>query len=607
MHRTFDFFFLLQMNPTSSVSKYRIYSPSAMTSAYQAVREMGMPVKTAARQYGVPQTTLRDRVLGRIDPETTSSGPQALFSQHEEAVFVEHIKSMAKLGYGYSRGELIDQASNYAVFVGKRDQGHPLSDRWYRGFMDRWPELKLVKPRSLVQYRAQATSEETVSAYFTDLKLALLKDSLMDKPELIYNVDEKGIQTEHSPPYIVCSENSTPAITSSRTAITTILGCCNAIGTQIPPYFVFKGKRMRSELLEGASPGTQGTVTESGWSNSTVFLEYLENHFLKYVQRPSPDQPILLIFDGHKSHVSLPVIDWAKIHNVSLFCLPAHTSHVLQPLDVGCFGPMQHIYNSKCHKFLRENPASKITRYNVCSLACHAYNSALSVVNIRSAFKRTGIYPFNPDAILDIQLAPSTAYFSPESKSDTQVHSSIETDTSQPNEFFKNAEKVISDKQSFECKRQNKTISSLVSGKLITSDSVHHAILTHKSATETNTSKQNVKVKNKTTSSPAYNKRKRVHSPQPGTSKQADKVSMFSESDNSSEDEITDNEKCCVCHLFQPKELQNCISVVFTKWAQCDFPNCGHWTHLKYCCNQTVVRLHDEFICPCHVKNYTEE
>ena len=77
-----------------------------------------MPVKTAARQYGVPQTTLRDRVLGRIDPETTSSGPLALLSQHEQAVFVEHIKSMSQLGYVYSRSEVINQASSYAVFLG---------------------------------------------------------------------------------------------------------------------------------------------------------------------------------------------------------------------------------------------------------------------------------------------------------------------------------------------------------------------------------------------------------------------------------------------------------------------------------------------------------
>ena len=79
---------------------YRYYSPSAMMSASRAVRENHIPVKRAAITYGVPQTTLGQRILGRVDPETTSSGPSPQLSQEEEAIFVEHLRSMAVLGYG---------------------------------------------------------------------------------------------------------------------------------------------------------------------------------------------------------------------------------------------------------------------------------------------------------------------------------------------------------------------------------------------------------------------------------------------------------------------------------------------------------------------------
>lgn len=586
---------LLQARPTPCVPKYRMYSPTAMTNAYQAVRELKMPVKTAARQYAVPQTTLRDRIMGRIDPETLSSGPSPLFTQEEEAMFVEHLKGMAELGYGYSRSEVLDQASNLAVYLGKRDKEFPLSDRWFRGLMGRWPELKLVKPRALAKYRAQATSAENLTKYFNNLADSIQKHGLKDKPECIYNVDEKGVQTEHSPPYLVCAQNSTPAITSARSSVTTILGCGNALGTQIPPFFIFKGKRMRTELLEGATPGVQGTVTESGWSNSSVFYEYLDTHFLKFIQRPSADQPILLIFDGHKSHVTMPVINWAKEHNVIMFVLPAHTSHILQPLDVGCFGPMQRIYNAGCHKFLRANPASIITRYNVCSLACAAYTPALSVANLVSSFKRTGICPFNPEEIAELQLTPSKAYYTPEAKQDAHSTQHPTGDMPQPEAFIKSVEKVIRDKQTFEIK-QRKSVSRIVSGTEITSPSVEEKILIYQSEMKTSKSKT-VSVNRKSqTSSTQTAKKRRVSSPQPGPSRPA----PVSDSGDSSVDELTDDETCCVCKLFQPKELHHCISVVFTKWALCDFPSCTHWTHLKYCCKQSVVRRNDEFICPCH-------
>ena len=50
----------------------------------------------------------------------------------------------------------------------------------------------------------------------------------------------------------------------------TVLGAVNAFGTCIPPFFVFPGKRERSELLEGATAGANGTVSESGWSNIEI-------------------------------------------------------------------------------------------------------------------------------------------------------------------------------------------------------------------------------------------------------------------------------------------------------------------------------------------------
>jgi len=51
---------------------------------------------------------------------------------------------------------------------------------------------------------------------------------------------------------------------------------------------------------------------------------------------------------------------------------------------------------------------------------------------------------------------------------------------------------------------------------------------------------------------------------------------------------------------FEPEQLKHCVSLVFVKWAKCDFQNCTHWTHLTYCCKQRVVRRQENFECPCH-------
>ena len=62
-----------------------------MTNAYKTVREDNMPVLRASKQFGVPENTLRDRVLGKIHPETLTMGRERLFSNLEEATIVDHI------------------------------------------------------------------------------------------------------------------------------------------------------------------------------------------------------------------------------------------------------------------------------------------------------------------------------------------------------------------------------------------------------------------------------------------------------------------------------------------------------------------------------------
>ena len=185
--------------------------------------------------------------------------------------------------------------------------------------------------------RARSATRETLDNYYKELLIILQKYELLEKPHRIFNVDETEVSTEHIPPKIVASRGRTPlAVVSNRSATTTIISTVSAIGQVLPPYIIFKRKRMCNDLLAGALPGTQAAMSKTGWSTTKVFQMYLNEHFLKYVLT-NTDEPLLLLYDGHSSHINVPLIEWAQKHNIILFLLPAHTSHLLQPLDVGVF------------------------------------------------------------------------------------------------------------------------------------------------------------------------------------------------------------------------------------------------------------------------------
>ena len=80
-----------------------------MVSAMDEV-ERGMPVKRAARLFGVPRSTLRDRVA----KHGTNAGPVPYLTNAEEVELAGFLVDIAKAGYGKSRRDIKWIAENVA-------------------------------------------------------------------------------------------------------------------------------------------------------------------------------------------------------------------------------------------------------------------------------------------------------------------------------------------------------------------------------------------------------------------------------------------------------------------------------------------------------------
>ena len=263
------------------------YDRANLNREFEAIQQRGLSVRRAATEYSVPVTTFRDRILGNVDIDA-KIGFDTIFEHEEEEKLVGHITYMAGIGYGYNKSGTQYMAKDYAVSLGKPTKAkESLSNNWFYGFIKRWPNLKIVKPQKLSIARAKYASRESLDKYYKELSLVLTSNGLNDKHQNIYNVDETGVNTEHSPPKVVCDKSTIPQnITSNRSSTITIIVSGNALGNSVPPYFVFPSQRWNEEFLEGACPGSAGEMTNSGWSNSQVFLNYLTKHFAKYVKLP---------------------------------------------------------------------------------------------------------------------------------------------------------------------------------------------------------------------------------------------------------------------------------------------------------------------------------
>lgn len=71
-------------------------------------------------------------------------------------------------------------------------------------------------------------------------------------------------------------------------------------------------------------------VSKSGWMEAEYFLDWFISVYFA-----AADHLVTLVVDGHHSHLSLPLVKAARGKDVHLCSLPPHSTHILQPLDVG--------------------------------------------------------------------------------------------------------------------------------------------------------------------------------------------------------------------------------------------------------------------------------
>jgi hypothetical protein len=102
----------------------------------------------------------------------------------------------------------------------------------------------------------------------------------------------------------------------------------------------------------------------------------------------------MLLLDGHESHCNYPFLEYAWRHRILIHVLPAHSSHLTQPLDVGLFGPLQRYYGVLVAEWFKGGyPA--ISKADFFPLLQKARERTYTSNNIKRAWEGTGLVPYD--------------------------------------------------------------------------------------------------------------------------------------------------------------------------------------------------------------------
>jgi len=169
------------------------YTREDLTMAYDMVKSKVMTLNKAAKRFGIPRTTLGDKLRGK---HPLDKAPKTVLGQDEEDKLVSWLRETTRRGSGRSKAQLLRTVQQILKAEGRPNPftDDKPGDKWYNNFLKRHPDISRKKPQALGQQRAVIT-EAAIRGWFAEAEAALAADGIDIKSvsaERIFNCDETG-------------------------------------------------------------------------------------------------------------------------------------------------------------------------------------------------------------------------------------------------------------------------------------------------------------------------------------------------------------------------------------------------------------------------------
>ncbi|KAI4460717.1 homeobox-like domain superfamily [Holotrichia oblita] len=186
------------MPPKKKEQKQRYffqYNEENLENAIKAVRENGTSKKLAARQFGIPRSTLIRKLAENV-PLYRKMGPQTVLSTIEKQLLENWILAMARKGFPVHKNNLLLTVQTIIKEAGRDTCFKDSLPRrtWFEAFLKRHPRIKQKHAESVSKARATVT-QDRIEAWFDEIHQFLKQeklDGILEDESRIFNGDETG-------------------------------------------------------------------------------------------------------------------------------------------------------------------------------------------------------------------------------------------------------------------------------------------------------------------------------------------------------------------------------------------------------------------------------
>ena len=362
----------------------------------------------------VSKSTRRRHARGRPSLQDKAAKQQYL-TPCEEKALVKYVLGLSERGYPLP----VKFLRSLALVIARQRKSSstnptvyndikPPGKNWPQGSYKRHPELESRRIKALDWARHDCNIHKKITQWFTLIRKELQCPAIL--PKNVYNMDESGvILSVLNSLKVLVSKNDLRTYRGAgvKRTLVTAIECISADRRCLDPLIIWPAITHRSTWTTHPSPGWHFACSKTGYTDTHVNLSWMQNIFEPQTKRLAGDNPRILINDGFGTHESLELLEFCFKNNIILCRLPSHTSHKLQPCDVGVFGPLKAAYREQVETLYRGG-AETVGKQHFTLLYDRARTLAFTRQNILSGWNKAGLFPFNPDRVLkDIHGPPS--------------------------------------------------------------------------------------------------------------------------------------------------------------------------------------------------------
>ncbi|RYN17045.1 hypothetical protein AA0119_g11468 [Alternaria tenuissima] len=355
--------------------------------------------RRASQLYRVPRTTLQRRLQGIQPQAITNAQKRKLYPVEEQAV-VQWILDLDRRGFPPQVIDVRRMADALLAARGQDPPPQPVGQKWVSRFVNSQSELQTKWNRKSHSQRARCEDPVAIAAWFKLVEETRERYGILDDD--VYNFDETGFMmgVAATSKVVTSSDTVGRAVTvqpGNRDWVTTI-ECINASGWCLPPFVILSGKQHQASWYHYIPVDWVLAVSDNGWTTDKLGVEWVK-HFNRHTASRTRGVYRLLILDGHSSHATPEFDQYCTENKIITLCMPPHTSHLLQPLDVGCFSPLKRAYGHEIQELARQG-VYHIDKVDFLTIYAQVRLAVFTQQNIQAGFQATGLVPPCPERVL---------------------------------------------------------------------------------------------------------------------------------------------------------------------------------------------------------------